>query len=253
MKSRSTHTSRHASDVEAITVKEQENKLKDEPSTSASAKRLKKSPKKATKRPQSSSLPKEMDNSTKIDESSEDNSKKLRLSESLKEKSSSCASNMSAVPEIFSAISEYSNNLMSNNKVGNVRNLEDSNDSKLNNLRTGIVRKIKEICKMPFNVSKKKGEEKLPSKEEKCNIINTTVFKAARQIKDKHYLSTSVAQEAIVDQIRKEKANSSRLKTSPNLSKVVIPKTPNVLTPKKSEFSTPKNVNIPSYSRGSGK
>ncbi|XP_023296137.2 transcriptional protein SWT1 [Lucilia cuprina] len=226
-------TRRQSSDLEAKS-KEQENKLSDQPSTSTSKPVIEKSPKKATKRSQSGSIIKKIDNTVKITRITDaEEAKKIRLSES--SNSTSSTSNKSTKIETATEVMEFKSFTSSNgSNLEHLSNTEQDNSSSLNNLRCGIVKKIKEICKIPFNISKKKIEEKSCIKEDKSTgIINTTHFKPVRKTKDIiPGLSLSTARDAIY-QLREESIKNSK---APN---------------NKTEFSTPKNINIPTYPRGS--
>lgn len=234
-RSHSSRTTRTSNDLEAKTKHEQENHTNDqEPSTSSAAKEKKnKSPRKAYKRTQSDSLVNENERD-KLEKSSKsttsDEVKKLRLSDTFNSLETTTESNIGQVTETLKP-------LVANAKE-QMDNVEDNNTSTLNNLRSGIVKKIKEICKIPFNVSKKLAEEKSYAKEDKSyGLINTNQFKATKKLKDNKNLNLSATQEAIINQFKEE--NSS------NFS--------NESSRRSMEFSTPKNFNVPSYPRGSGK
>lgn len=218
--------------MEDESKQEQENQTNDQlPSTSAAAKERKvKSPRKPAKRSQSDSLINEMekvDNTSKI--SSTDEVKKLRLSDTFNSMETTAESG---------ELTECNKPVLTNTKE-HLQNVEENTSSTLNNLRCGIVKKIKEICKIPFNVTKKITEEKTNAKEDKSYVlINTNQFKATKKSKDSKNINLSAAQEAIIINQFKEE-NTSNLYNE-------IPR-------KSMEFSTPKNLNVPAYPRGSGK
>ncbi|XP_065364549.1 transcriptional protein SWT1 [Calliphora vicina] len=226
-----TRTTRHSKDLETKS-KDQENQLKDQPSTSSSTKVTDKSPKKATKRPQSSSFPKEVEISVKSVKASStlESVKKIRLSDS------STTSGKMATAETVTAANEPSKSLVTNNNPENLQNMDEDSSSTLSNIRTGIVKKIKEICKMPFNMSKKTIDEKSSVADNKSSsLINTTQFKPARKSNDnKKRLSSSAVQESI-NKLTEENVKTKNMKRKLN----------------QSELGTPKNLNIPTYPRGS--
>ncbi|KAM7346596.1 swt1 RNA endoribonuclease [Cochliomyia hominivorax] len=194
-----------------------------EPSTSFAITDISGKPqKKAIKRSQSH----DVDNSKNRKISSSGKVKKIRLADT---------SNSIVIPnndmEVASVSSVLIKPKLSDNNT--TQNVEQINCSTLNNLRSGIVKKIKEICKMPFNVSKKINEEKSISIEENACLINKNQFKPAKKLKETKISSTQISKEGF------NQNNEFNCETASNERTISL------------EFSTSKSLNIPSYTRGS--
>ncbi|TMW54289.1 hypothetical protein DOY81_000644 [Sarcophaga bullata] len=195
------NASRSAHNLEGSSSrKERENLLKDGPSTSSSHK----SPKKATKRPQSLMSMVEDKNSPKIKKlPSRDEVKRARMSAVLTNS-----------PKSISEITETEESPSVNTKVSEDFQNSDSS-STLSNLITGIVKKIKEICKTPFNVSQKLDQQKSTAKDEKSSsssLVGTPSFKASKRLKHNKERNSSSLQDSIVLDHRSDKSFDLNLK-----------------------------------------
>lgn len=224
-RSQTSNSARSTHNLEAGSKKERENLLKDGPSTSSSHK----SPKRAIKRPQSFSTMVEDQSSPKIKKlPSRDEVKRAKMSTVLTNSTKS-----------ISEITETEKSPGANTKAS-----EDSQNSDisstLNNLRTGIVKKIKEICKIPFNVSQKLAQEKSSAKDEKTSsssLVASSSFKVSKRLKHNNERYSSSLQDSIIRELRSDNDKSFDLNlTAPSTSK-----------------ATPKSNNTPTHLKGSGK
>ena len=225
-RSQISNTARSAHNLEAVSRKERENLLKDGPSTSSSHK----SPKRATKRPQSLSSMVEDKSSPKIKKlPSKDEVRRAKMSAVL-------TNSRKSISEITETVESSS----ANTKVSEDSQNSDSS-STLNNLRTGIVKKIKEICKIPFNVSQKLAQQKSIAKDEKSSssgLVGAPSFKVSKRLKNNKERYSSSLQDSIIRELRSnndDKSYDLNL-TAPSTSK-----------------ATSKSINVPTHLKGSGK
>ena len=219
-------TARSDHNLEGGNRKERENIIKDGPSTSSSQK----SPKRATKRLQSLS--------SMVEDKSCPNIKTLPSKDKVKRAKMSTVLTNST--KSISEITEMEEFPSANTKVS-----EDSQNSHSSltfyNLRTGIVKKIKKICKIPFNVSQKLAQQKSTAKDEisssSSNLVSATCFEANKRLKNNKERYSSLLHDSIIRELRSDNNKSSDLNfTPPSISK-----------------ATSKIINTPTQLKGFGK
>ncbi|XP_005186135.1 transcriptional protein SWT1 [Musca domestica] len=123
----------------------------------------------------------------------------------------------------------------------NLPNKTNSKSSKIGNIRSGIVNKIKDICKLPFRSSKAE------SIETKSSVLSAkTSFKSHKKTENKLELGTFPVQQTLSEFREAQKTlsqehshDTSATSTTSSLLTFATPP------------STPKNFNIPAYSKGS--
>ncbi|XP_073833423.1 swt1 RNA endoribonuclease [Musca autumnalis] len=123
----------------------------------------------------------------------------------------------------------------------NTKNSPSNKSSTFDNIRTGIVNKIKEICKLPFRSSSKQEVEQKKSSA----LVTKPYFKPPKKTENKLELSSFPVQQALSElreaQMATSKDNSHDISATSSTSLL------NFTTPP----STPTNLNIPSYTKGS--
>lgn len=211
-------TTTRTSNTKPKKLMEQENDVEEGSSISPLLSSVSKSPRKATKRSHDACSPSEKPCLVKFPKSSEENGPKIL-----------------PAPDFSSHVGEDGS---SEKLVNKNSQITEKNNSRLTNICSGIVKKIKEICKLPFNVSKQIVNEKSHSAiEESFGLKDATQFKVPNKTKSRHILCTTATKQAIANQIKEEinKPQEDRIVTT---------------TLSKSKF---KPLNIPSYPHGSGK